>query len=199
MRWCKPVVMFWVLLLWMGLSSSFGQDRTGLHLSTLYKEKLWSPKIQSHVNITNPKHPVVLVLLSPDCPMCISYTQLLKRIRTKYDQEIELIGIIPGRTYQDSVVLKFVDKYELNFPVYVDKKLKVSKYLKAELTPECFLFDQKGMLVYSGAIDNWLTDLGKKRLQADQHYLLDALSQTHSGIPLLFSYVKPQGCLLNEY
>jgi len=199
MRWCKPVVMFWVLLLWMGLSSSFGQDRTGLHLSTLYKEKLWSPQIQSHVNITNPKHPVVLVLLSPDCPMCISYTQLLKRIRTKYDQEIELIGIIPGRTYQDSVVLKFVDKYELNFPVYVDKKLKVSKYLKAELTPECFLFDQKGMLVYSGAIDNWLTDLGKKRLQADQHYLLDALSQTHSGIPLLFSYVKPQGCLLNEY
>ena len=199
MRWCKPVVMFWVLLLWMGLSSSFGQDRTGLHLSTLYKEKLWSPQIQSPVNITNPKHPVVLVLLSPDCPMCISYTQLLKRIRTKYDQEIELIGIIPGRTYQDSVVLKFVDKYELNFPVYVDKKLKVSKYLKAELTPECFLFDQKGMLVYSGAIDNWLTDLGKKRLQADQHYLLDALSQTHSGIPLLFSYVKPQGCLLNEY
>ena len=199
MRWCKPVVMFWVLLLWMGLSFSVGQDRTGLHLSTLYKEKLWSPQIQSHVNITNPKHPVVLVLLSPDCPMCISYTQLLKRIRTKYDQEIELIGIIPGRTYQDSVVLKFVDKYELNFPVYVDKKLKVSKYLKAELTPECFLFDQKGMLVYSGAIDNWLTDLGKKRLQADQHYLLDALSQTHSGIPLLFSYVKPQGCLLNEY
>ena len=191
--------MFWVLLLWMGLSFSVGQDRTGLHLSTLYKEKLWSPQIQSHVNITNPKHPVVLVLLSPDCPMCISYTQLLKRIRTKYDQEIELIGIIPGRTYQDSVVLKFVDKYELNFPVYVDKKLKVSKYLKAELTPECFLFDQKGMLVYSGAIDNWLTDLGKKRLQADQHYLLDALSQTHSGIPLLFSYVKPQGCLLNEY
>jgi|Laugresu1bdmlbsd_1035121.scaffolds.fasta_scaffold00454_6 hypothetical protein len=199
MRWCKPVVMFWVLLLWMGLSFSVGQDRTGLHLSTLYKEKLWSPQIQSHVNITNPKHPVVLVLLSPDCPMCISYTQLLKRIRTKYDQEIELIGIIPGRTYQDSVVLKFVDKYELNFPVYVDKKLKVSRYLKAELTPECFLFDQKGMLVYSGAIDNWLTDLGKKRLQADQHYLLDALSQTHSGIPLLFSYVKPQGCLLNEY
>jgi hypothetical protein len=191
--------MFWVLLLWMGLSFSVGQDRTGLHLSTLYKEKLWSPQIQSHVNITNPKHPVVLVLLSPDCPMCISYTQLLKRIRTKYDQEIELIGIIPGRTYQDSVVLKFVDKYELNFPVYVDKKLKVSRYLKAELTPECFLFDQKGMLVYSGAIDNWLTDLGKKRLQADQHYLLDALSQTHSGIPLLFSYVKPQGCLLNEY
>lgn len=199
MRWCKPVVMFWVLLLCMGLSFSVGQDRTGLHLSTLYKEKLWSPQIQSHVNITNPKHPVVLVLLSPDCPMCISYTQLLKRIRTKYDQEIELIGIIPGRTYQDSVVLKFVDKYELNFPVYVDKKLKVSRYLKAELTPECFLFDQKGMLVYSGAIDNWLTDLGKKRLQADQHYLLDALSQTHSGIPLLFSYVKPQGCLLNEY
>lgn len=199
MSWCKPVVMFWVLLLWMGLSFSVGQHRTSLHLSTLYKEKLWSPQIQSHVNITNPKHPVVLVLLSPDCPMCISYTQLLKRIRTKYDQEIELIGIIPGRTYHDSAVLKFVNKYELNFPVYVDKKLKVSKYLKAELTPECFLFDQKGMLVYSGAIDNWLTDLGKKRLQPDQHYLLDALSQTHSGIPLLFSYVKPQGCLLNEY
>ena len=191
--------MFCIILQWMGLSSSFGQDRTGLYLSALNKEKVWSPQTRTNVNIADRNHPVVLVLLSPDCPMCISYTQLLKKIRTKYDQEVELIGIIPGRTYQDSVVLKFVNKYELNFPVYVDKKLRISRYLKAELTPECFLFDQKGILVYSGAIDNWLTDLGKKRLQADQHYLLDALAQTHAGLPLLSSYVKPQGCLLNEY
>lgn len=141
----------------------------------------------------------LLVLLSPECPMCVSYTQLLKKTKTKYGDDLQLIGLVPGRSYKDPVLQEFAESYALNFPIYVDKKFRIVSYLKGEVTPECFLFDKDGRLVYSGAIDNWLADLGKKRPHADQHYLLDAIEQSLSYRPVVLPFVKAQGCLLNEY
>jgi hypothetical protein len=93
----------------------------------------------------------------------------------------------------------FTASYRLNFPLYVDKKMSLTRYLEGEVTPEVYLFNSNGQLVYRGAIDNWLVDLGQKKQKPDQHYLLNAITQTLSGELVRLPFVKAQGCILNDY
>ncbi len=193
-------VLWFSLLLGIFLSNGIeAQDLTRTDLLPITKEQLWSPSTNSNIQIQFGSKLTLLVLLSPECPMCSSYTPLLKKMNAAYPEDLQVIGIVPGKAYHDTMIVAFAKNYELNFPLFVDKQFMVSGYLKGEVTPEAFLFDRNGQLVYRGAIDNWLSDLGKKRPKADQHYLMDALQQTLTGIAVQLTYAKPKGCLLNEY
>jgi hypothetical protein len=81
----------------------------------------------------------------------------------------------------------------------MDRNLLLVRMVKGEVTPEAFLFTTDGKLVYSGAIDNWLTELGKKKQKPDKLFLQDAILNTLSGSPVTVPYVKAQGCLVNDY
>ena len=181
------------------LTELSAQTPAELNFKGVMDHELWLPIKKERSNIQVGNKASLLVLLSPECPMCINYTSLLRKIENKYGESLQVVGLIPGKTYNDSVVMNFTNSYELEFPVYVDSTLQLSRYLKGEVTPEAYLFDQSGQLVYRGALDNWLSSPGKKRVRADQHYLLDAIEQTLQGHLVALSYVKPQGCLLNEY
>jgi len=77
--------------------------------------------------------------------------------------------------------------------------MKLTKLLRAEVTPEAFLFDSSGTCIYRGAIDNWLVEIGKKKIKADEHFLQNAIEQTLRGEQVAINFIKAQGCLLNEY
>jgi hypothetical protein len=96
-------------------------------------------------------------------------------------------------------VLQFKQSYNISYALLTDKKNDVVRKLRGEVTPEVYLFDQTGQCVYRGAIDNWLTALGKKKQKPDQFYLADAIQQSIKGEQVTNSYVKAQGCALNEY
>jgi hypothetical protein len=77
--------------------------------------------------------------------------------------------------------------------------MHISRLLKGEVTPEVFLLDAQGQLLYHGAIDNWLAGIGQKRQKPNEHYLLDAINQSLLGQAVSIPYVKAQGCILNDY
>ena len=81
----------------------------------------------------------------------------------------------------------------------IDKEKVLSDYLKATVTPEVFLTNKTGQIVYSGAIDDWVTELGKKALQPQKHYLENAITQYLAGAPIQLSYTAAKGCLINEF
>jgi thioredoxin-related protein len=192
--------LLWLYLFIISMQTDLSaQTPTELNFNSVAQHTLWLPMKKERSNIQGDNKASLLVLLSPECPMCINYTSLLRKIENKYGNSLQIVGLIPGKTYNDSVVMNFTNSYELDFPVYVDSTMQLSRYLKGEVTPEAFLFDQSGKLAYRGALDNWLSSPGKKRVRADQHYLLDAIEQTLQGDLVVLSYVKPQGCLLNEY
>jgi peroxiredoxin len=177
----------------------FSQAQSSLNLSKVMKIAVWSPERQANISIAKKEGLTAVVLFSPECPMCINYTQPLNTLKQQYDDRLQVIGIVPGKTYSDDVIKGFTASYRLNFPLYVDKKMSLTRYLKGEVTPEVYLFDNNGQLVYRGAIDNWLVDLGQKKQKPDQHYLLNAITQTLSGELVRLPFVKAQGCILNDY
>jgi hypothetical protein len=180
-------------------SSIFAQSKTKNRSSPLYQIGLLSPKTGGmFLNANSPKLSA-LVLLSPDCPMSINYTKTLNDMQQQFGNSVQVMGILPGKTYKDSTILDFAAAYHLRFPLYLDKKMHVSRLLKGEVTPEVFLLDAQGQLLYHGAIDNWLAGIGQKRQKPNEHYLLDAINQSLLGQTVSIPYVKAQGCILNDY
>jgi hypothetical protein len=57
----------------------------------------------------------------------------------------------------------------------IDSNKKIANQLKASITPEVFILDINGSLLYSGRIDDWAYSLGKKRKNITDHNLLNAL------------------------
>jgi hypothetical protein len=180
-------------------SNIFAQPKTNNYLSVLHQIRLMSPKTgESFLKGSSPNLSA-LVLLSPDCPMSVNYTKTLNDMQEQFGTSLQLLGIFPGSTYEDATILGFAKSYRLRFPLYVDTKMQLSRKLKGEVTPEVFLLDADGRLVYHGAIDNWLVGIGQKRQKPSEHYLLDAINQSLLGQAVSIPYVKAQGCILNDY
>ena len=141
----------------------------------------------------------LFVFLSPDCPLCRNYAPIINKLEHDYKEEIEIYGIIPGASYPDSEVNEFIHTFSVKYPVLKDSKQQLKKQFNATTTPEVYLLDDAGIVIYRGAIDNWAIDLGKKRVQATEYYLAEAVKNKLNNIPVAIRYVQPVGCIINDY
>lgn len=83
-------------------------------------------------------------------------------------------------------------KLGLQFPYVVDATSDVGRAFGATRTPEFFLFDKDGKLVYHGALDDNSRDASK----AQNHYLKDALEALLAGKPIPVAETKAVGCTI---
>jgi thiol-disulfide isomerase/thioredoxin len=141
----------------------------------------------------------VFVFLSPECPLCQNYTRTLNALNRQYSGKIQFYGIIPGKTYTPEAIAAFAEKYKISYPLFIDGSLGLSRYLQASTTPEAILLDQGNELVYKGAIDNWLEDLGKQRIKATENYLQDAIGLALQHEHPSVKRTKAVGCLINDF
>lgn len=76
------------------------------------------------------------------------------------------------------------------FPYVMDATSEVARAFGATRTPEAFLFDAQGKLVYHGAID----DNAEKPQEVKKTYLADALAAVVAGKPVPVAETKALGC-----
>jgi peroxiredoxin len=81
------------------------------------------------------------------------------------------------------------------FPYVVDQGSRVAKAFGATRTPEVFLFDASGKLVYHGTIDDNADDAAAVK----QHYLRDALESVSTGKAVAIGETKALGCGIKFY
>ena len=77
----------------------------------------------------------------------------------------------------------------MKYPYVVDATSNVARAFGATRTPEAFLFDASGKLVYHGAIDD-----NKEADQVKERYLHDALEATAAGKQVVTAETKSMGC-----
>ena len=142
----------------------------------------------------------LFVFLSPECPLCKNYTTVLNKISQDFSRDsFVIIGIVSGKSYSPEEVNSFKKEFSVDFQLFVDPAKKLTNYLKATITPEVVLINEKGKLIYRGAIDDWVTDLGKNKLRPEKEYLRLAVTQYINHQPISIKKTKPKGCYLNEY
>ena len=148
---------------------------------------------ESRINLSKA---VVLVFLSPECPLCKNYLPGLIKLQNA-NKSINFYGIIPGVSYSLKEINELKNEYGINFSLLTDRDKQLSKYLGATTTPEVFLINKMGAITYSGLIDNWATSLGQKRLVITEKYLEQAIKDQLNG-KQIFKKTIPVGCLIND-
>jgi len=98
----------------------------------------------------------------------------------------------PGVNSEDSYeeMVKRAKKLGLKFPYAMDGTSAVAAAYGATRTPEAFLFDASGKLVYHGTID----DNAKQPGSVKQHYLRQAVDAVATGKPVPTAETKALGC-----
>lgn len=80
----------------------------------------------------------------------------------------------------------------MQFPYVVDETSGVARAFGATRTPEVFLFDRGGRLVYHGAVD----DNAHEPDAVQQHYLRDALAAVVAGRAPAQPETRSMGCTI---
>jgi peroxiredoxin len=81
--------------------------------------------------------------------------------------------------------------WKISHPILLDEDGTVGRLYGAKTTPQMFIVDAKGTLIYGGALDN--SPMGKSTGSA-ANYIVDALDAVAAGSPIKISETKPYGC-----
>jgi hypothetical protein len=138
------------------------------------------------------------VFLTTECPIANGYIPELNRqfaALCNEKAEVALFGVISDPRITQQAAAAHVKKFQFEFPVLFDASGLLAQALKPTHTPEAFVIDDQSRIVYRGRIDDLYADLGKKRTQATQHDLADAIAALRSGQAPKQAYAEPVGCI----
>lgn len=122
------------------------------------------------------KTATLFITLDPECPFCQLYTQAFEDLSKKYAaQGVNVVGLYAGQFMEQRKAAAFSADAGFDFPQVMDDQCVLSLALQARVTPECFLTDANGTVVYRGAFDDRAIRQGRKKYEAQKHYLADAI------------------------
>ena len=139
----------------------------------------------------------IIVFLAPQCPLSENYCLTLNELSAMYAAPgMPFYGCVSGTYFSDAEISRFLKDYQLQLPVLLDPQQDLTSLLGATVTPEVFVIDSSGAILYSGAIDNWAVDLGVKREVVTEFYLRDVLAAVQDERPVPYRQTKPVGCFI---
>ncbi|MFQ5767252.1 MAG: thioredoxin family protein [Acidobacteriota bacterium] len=138
----------------------------------------------------------LVVFSCNSCPWAKAWESRIADLGNSY--QARGIGVVqinsndPARDSEDGLDAMKVraQKLALQFPYLVDETSGLARVYGATRTPEAFLFDASGKLVYHGTIDDNAHEPGKVKA----HYLQDALEAVTAGRAVAVAETKALGC-----
>lgn len=138
----------------------------------------------------------LVVFTCNHCPYVKAWEKRITELGNAFVQQG--IGVIainsndPERSEEDDFdgMVARAKELGLGFPYVVDAGSVVAKAFGATKTPEAFLFDEKGKLVYHGTIDDNVKEADK----VEKRYLKDALTAVAAGRTPAVQETKALGC-----
>ncbi len=143
---------------------------------------------------------VVLEWFNPDCPFVV-YTHgssgpLATQPKRVMDSGVVWLAVnsgAPGKQGADKARnVSARTEYGMTYPVLLDATGTVGKAYGATNTPQLYVVDPKGTLVYAGALDN--APLGTVESGAPVNYVDAALTDLAAGRPVATPTKKAYGC-----
>jgi hypothetical protein len=183
----KPVLLFCGCLFFLKLEA---QQLRSIPLTTVEGKKYTLSAI--HQPLT------AIVFLSPDCPLSQNYTLVLNTLQKNNAGSVAIVGVFTGNDYTRKEIAAFQKKYQVHFSLARDEQGTLAGYTQATVTPQVFLYDSNGKLLYKGAIDDWVVSLGKKKQRAEQQYLQNAINGYLNHQPINPFETKAVGCYISR-
>lgn len=129
------------------------------------------------------------------CPYAVAWQE--RYVALAHDFMEQGIGVIainsnddteyPSDSFEGTVAR--AAELSMRFPYVMDETSDVARAFGAEKTPEAYLFDAEGHLVYHGAVDDSQDPAG-----VQEHYLRDALTAVAAGSAVAQAETNAVGC-----
>ena len=139
----------------------------------------------------------LLVIFSCNtCPWVIRWEDRYVALTRQFSPEgIGVIAVNSNEGNFNSVdnleeMRKHAKENSYNFPYVQDFGSRLARVFGATRTPHIYLFDNRGALVYRGAIDDNARDARK----VEEPYLANAIEAMLSGKPIAVASTKALGC-----
>lgn len=144
---------------------------------------------------------VVLEWFNPGCPFVVAaYDEKgpMKDMRARYQGEgIVWLAINSGAAGMEGADAKankeFAEKHKLRAPILLDPEGVVGKAYGAKTTPHMYVINEKGMLVYRGAVDN----APNNKVEGEgpkANYVDAAIKDLKSGHAVATAETRSYGC-----
>ena len=124
---------------------------------------------------------VVLVFVTPDCPVSNRYAPELSRIAASTPTErVAWWLVYPDPDVRSEAIEAHRREYALTMPALRDPEHVLVARAQAKVTPEAAVF-ANGTLVYHGRIDDRVPEFGRAKPQPNVRDLQDALTNVLAG------------------
>jgi peroxiredoxin len=140
------------------------------------------------------KNGAVLIFIATKCPVSNAYNDRMEKLALDYKARgVNVIGINSNSTEPASEVKSHAGEKHLTFAILKDDGNKIADRLGANRTPEAYLIDAGGKLVYHGRIDN-----SQKVDGVTANDLRDALDEMLAGKPVSKTGGAAFGCSIKR-
>ena len=140
------------------------------------------------------KNGTVIIFIATGCPVSNDYNARMEKVWQDYRARgINVVGINPNSTESAAQVKAHAAENHLSFKVLKDEGSKVADQLAAAVTPEAYLLDAAGKLVYHGRIDN-----SRNGDSITSNDLRDALDEVLAAKPVAKTEAKAFGCSIKR-
>lgn len=137
---------------------------------------------------------VVVIFVSTRCPYSNAYNARMTALAKQYAAKgVAVVGINSNGNEPPAEVADHAKKHDLAFPILKDDGNKIADAYGAQHTPEAFLIDAKGTLVYHGRIDET-----REQADARSHDLANAINALLGGKPVPVVETKAFGCSIKR-
>lgn len=136
----------------------------------------------------------VLEWFNPDCPFIKRHharrstmTDLWRKYR---DQGVRWLAVSSTHYMDAETVRQWKQKWDVPYPVLMDRDGTVGRRYEAKTTPHMYVIDERGAVVYDGAIDSD----PRGNAEDPTNYVDGALQDVLAGRPVREPRTRPYGC-----
>ena len=140
------------------------------------------------------KSGTLILFIATECPYSNAYNARMQKLAEEYKAKgINVVGINSNSTEPAAEVKQHAADNGLNFTILKDPGNQIADRYNAQSTPEAYLLDASGKLVYHGRIDNSRTGY-----LITSNELRDAIEATLAGKPVEKAGAKAFGCSIKR-
>jgi len=118
----------------------------------------------------------VIFFTSTKCPVAIAYEERISELASKYVGSVPFLSLNANSTEDAASQATYAKEKGFKFHIAMDEGSKIAKEIGAGCTPEFYLIDKTGKIVFHGPLDD-----SQDVSQITRKYLDDALSAFTSG------------------
>lgn len=140
------------------------------------------------------KSGTILIFIATRCPVSNGYNERMEKLATDYaSRGVNVVGINANSTEPIEEVKQHAKEKGLTFTILKDKGNIIADRFDAQVTPEAYLLDSSGKLVYHGPIDN-----ARNPETVTANYLSDAIEAVLAGRAVEKPEAKAFGCTIKR-